>query len=58
MLGLRGPSGAVFGLGGQATSHEVEKRILSLRKGGKGILKIAKELGIGTSVVQRVVNTP
>jgi DNA invertase Pin-like site-specific DNA recombinase len=35
---------------------ELEKRILGLRKGGDGILKIAKTLGIGTSVVQGVVS--
>jgi DNA invertase Pin-like site-specific DNA recombinase len=34
---------------------ELEKRILSLHKGGTGILKIGKALGVGTSVVQRVV---
>ena len=34
---------------------ELEKRILRLHKGGTGILKIGKTLGIGTSVVQRVV---
>jgi DNA invertase Pin-like site-specific DNA recombinase len=35
----------------------LEKRILSLHKGGTGILKIGKELGVGTSVVQRVVQS-
>jgi DNA invertase Pin-like site-specific DNA recombinase len=34
---------------------ELEKRILRLHKDGMGILKIGKTLGIGTSVVQRVV---
>jgi DNA invertase Pin-like site-specific DNA recombinase len=34
---------------------ELEKRILRLRKDGMGILKIGRTLGIGTSVVQRVV---
>jgi len=34
---------------------ELEKRILRLRKGGTGILKIGKALGIGTGTVQRVV---
>jgi DNA invertase Pin-like site-specific DNA recombinase len=34
---------------------ELEKRILRLYKGGTGMLKIAKELGIGTALVQRVV---
>jgi hypothetical protein len=34
---------------------ELEKRILRLHKGGTGILKIGKALGIGTGTVQRVV---
>jgi DNA invertase Pin-like site-specific DNA recombinase len=34
---------------------QLEKRILSLHEDGTGILKIGKTLGIGTSVVQRVV---
>jgi DNA invertase Pin-like site-specific DNA recombinase len=34
---------------------QLEKRILSLHKAGNGMLKIGKELGVGTSVVQRVV---
>ncbi len=33
----------------------VEARIRQLRADGMGILKIGKKLGIGTSVVQRVV---
>ena len=33
----------------------MEKRILRLYKGGTGILKIGKALGIGTGTVQRVV---
>jgi DNA invertase Pin-like site-specific DNA recombinase len=37
---------------------KLEERILSLHKGGAGILKIGKTLGIGTSVVQRVINSP
>ena len=36
-------------------TKELEKRILSLHKGGKGILKIGRELGVGTSFVQRVI---
>jgi hypothetical protein len=31
----------------------VEVRILELRAGGDGILKIGQKLGIGTGVVQR-----
>ena len=34
---------------------ELEKRILRLHKGGRGILKIGKALGIGTGTVQRVL---
>jgi hypothetical protein len=34
---------------------ELEKRILRLHKGGTGILKIGKALGIGTGMVQRVL---
>jgi hypothetical protein len=30
------------------------ERIHELRKGGMGILKIGREVGVGTSVVQRV----
>ena len=35
---------------------ELERRILKLRKGGMGVLKIGRTLGVGTSVVQRVVS--
>jgi hypothetical protein len=31
-----------------------EKRVLRLHKGGTGILKIGKTIGIGTGTVQRV----
>jgi DNA invertase Pin-like site-specific DNA recombinase len=34
---------------------QLEKRILSLHKGGMGILKIGKTLGVGTALVQGVV---
>jgi DNA invertase Pin-like site-specific DNA recombinase len=34
---------------------EIERRITALRKKGYGYLKIGRELGIGTSAVQRVV---
>ena len=34
---------------------ELETRILRLHKGGTGILKIGKALGIGTGTVQRVL---
>ena len=42
-------------LGRPKTSPKTEAQILKLRSKGMGILKIGKELGIGTSVVQRVV---
>ena len=32
-----------------------QKRFLSLRKGGMGVLKIGRTLGVGTRLVQRVV---
>ena len=34
---------------------ELEKRTLRLHKGGTGILKIGKALGISTGTVQRVL---
>jgi hypothetical protein len=34
---------------------ELEKRILRLHKGGTGILKIGKALGIGTGTAQRAI---
>jgi hypothetical protein len=34
---------------------ELEKRVLRLYKGGTGIVKIGKTLGVGTGTVQRVV---
>jgi DNA invertase Pin-like site-specific DNA recombinase len=42
-------------LGRRRVKPAVEARILELRAGGEGILKIGRKLGIGTSVVQRVV---
>jgi DNA invertase Pin-like site-specific DNA recombinase len=41
-------------LGRRPTSSKVEERIGELRAAGHAILKIARELGIGASVVQRV----
>jgi hypothetical protein len=32
-----------------------ERRIRALRRNGAGLLKIAREVGCGTSVVQRVL---
>lgn len=43
------------GLGRPTTDPKVEALIRKARRGGKGILKIAGELGVGVSVVQRVV---
>jgi hypothetical protein len=42
-------------LGRRRVPLSVEERILTLRKKALGILTIARELGIGTSVVQGVV---
>jgi DNA invertase Pin-like site-specific DNA recombinase len=42
-------------LGRPRIDPEMEKRIKQLRKKGYGYLKIGRELGVGTSVVQRVV---
>ena len=42
-------------LGRPKTSTDTEQAIIqALAKGGKGIQKIAKEFGVGTSVVQRI----
>ena len=43
-------------LGRKPVGHAVEARIRTLREAGTGKLKIAKMLGIGTSVVQRVLS--
>jgi DNA invertase Pin-like site-specific DNA recombinase len=42
-------------LGRRKVRPAVEDRILSLRKSGMGVLKIGRTVGVGTSVVQRVV---
>jgi DNA invertase Pin-like site-specific DNA recombinase len=42
-------------LGRRRVKAAVEERIHELRKGGMGILKIGREVGVGTSVVQRVL---
>lgn len=42
-------------LGRPKTAIPVERQIKDLRQQGMGILKIAKTVGVGTSVVQRVV---
>ena len=41
-------------LGRRRVEPAVEARILELKADGHGILKIGRQLGIGTSVVQRV----
>jgi DNA invertase Pin-like site-specific DNA recombinase len=41
-------------LGRPKVGPEVEARIRSQLRAGKGILKVARELGLGTSTVQRV----
>lgn len=53
--GLARARGKGVKLGRPQVADSVEKRILSLRKGGMGLIKIGKTLGVGTSVVQRVV---
>ena len=42
-------------LGRPMTSADTEAQILKLRSKGMGMLRIGQELGVGTSVVQRVV---
>jgi len=44
-------------LGRRRVKPAVEERIHKLRKGGMGILKIGREVGVGTSVVQLVLQT-
>jgi DNA invertase Pin-like site-specific DNA recombinase len=41
-------------LGRPKIGPEVEKRIQAQLRTGKGILKVARELGLGTSTVQRI----
>ncbi len=45
-------------LGRRTVKPSVEARIRELKAGGMGILKIGRIVGVGTSVVQRVVATP
>jgi DNA invertase Pin-like site-specific DNA recombinase len=42
-------------LGRPRVAPAVEAALRATRKDGKGILKIARELGIGSSAVQRIV---
>jgi DNA invertase Pin-like site-specific DNA recombinase len=45
-------------LGRRTVKPSVEARIRELKAGGMGILKIGRTVGVGTSVVQRVVAAP
>jgi DNA invertase Pin-like site-specific DNA recombinase len=44
-------------LGRRPVKPSIETRIRELKAGGMGILKIGRTVGVGTSVVQRVVST-
>ena len=44
-------------LGGPSVSAGIVSKVKSRRHKGQGILSIAKELGIGTGTVQRIVNS-
>jgi DNA invertase Pin-like site-specific DNA recombinase len=43
-------------LGRRKVAPSVEERILALRKAGTGLVKIGRTVGVGTSVVQRVIS--
>jgi DNA invertase Pin-like site-specific DNA recombinase len=43
-------------LGRPKTATSIEDQVRTLKASGFGILKVAMQLGIGTSVVQRIVN--
>jgi DNA invertase Pin-like site-specific DNA recombinase len=43
-------------LGRPRVSIEIEKRVAALRATGKGMIKVARELGIRTGTVQRLVS--
>jgi DNA invertase Pin-like site-specific DNA recombinase len=45
-------------LGRRPVKPAVEARIRKLRADGMGILKIGRTVGVGTSVVQRVIEQP
>ena len=53
--GLARTKGKGTKLGRPMTSPKTEKQIRKLHSKGMGMLRIGKELGVGTSVVQRVV---
>jgi DNA invertase Pin-like site-specific DNA recombinase len=42
-------------LGRRPIGSDIEDKIRKLRSDGMGMLRIGRELGVGTSVVQRVV---
>ncbi len=44
-------------LGRPPVPPEVEQAIRDARAGGKGMLKIGRELGVGTATVQRVLRS-
>ena len=52
--GLRRAQAAGKVLGRPRVSEEIEARVLALRRKGKGMRKIARELGIGNCTVQRI----
>jgi DNA invertase Pin-like site-specific DNA recombinase len=52
--GLKRAIAAGKTLGRPKVEPEIEKRIRSRLQAGLGILKVGRELGVGTSVVQRV----
>jgi hypothetical protein len=39
------------------STAQMQKRIKQLHKGGMGMLKIGRELGVGTGLVQRVLES-
>ena len=41
-------------LGRPRISEKVEKRIQGQLRAGKGIIKVAREVGVGTGTVQRI----
>jgi DNA invertase Pin-like site-specific DNA recombinase len=45
-------------LGRRPVKPAVEARIRELKATGMGILKIGRTVGVGTSVVQRVISAP
>ena len=45
-------------LGRPKVSERLEQRIRDLRATGMGIRKVAKEVGVGVSVAQRVIGQP